>query len=37
MNSYGTIEYCLWNITKNSFDARANSSEKYVSWIACGV
>ena len=37
MNPYGTIEYCLWNITKNSFDARANSSEKYVSWIACGV
>ncbi len=37
MNPYGTIEYCLWNITNNSFDARANSSERYVSWIACGV
>lgn len=37
MSSSGTIEYCLWNITKDSFDVRTNSSGRYVSWVAYGV
>ena len=37
MNSSGTIEYCVWNITNRAFDVRANSSGRYVSWVAYGV